>query len=175
MILPYLRRGQTWRVNLIGTQKTWIRSCILTVFKMQRWNFTVTSTATALVMAGVRRASTSGASRTIHSAPVAANPDDVPHCRRRCPLTKFNGGLRAFHRADEPSSWVASQEKRTLRRSYVSHFPGQVVERLTWFYRIPGGVRNDRVNHSKNVNATCIRTIFKIESWKLRFHKSITL
>ena len=35
------------------------------------------STATALVMAGVRRASTSGASRTIHSAPVAAS--------RRCP------------------------------------------------------------------------------------------
>ena len=42
------------------------------------------------------------------------------------------------------------------------------------FYRTPTGVRNKRVNHSENVNASCIRTVFKIKSWNFTGTSSTT-
>ena len=64
------------------------------------------STATALVMAGVRRASTSGASRTIHSAPVAAS--------RRCPTLSTSVRWR--------NSTVASGLSTALTAKQLSGF-----------------------------------------------------
>ena len=58
-----------------------------------------------------------------------------------------------------------SSQKATLKlHSYVSHFPGQVVERLT-ILPYPRSGQKWRVNHSKNVNATCICTVFNIQIW----------
>ena len=46
---------------------------------------------------------------------------------------------------------------------YVNDSPGQVVEGLT-ILRYPVGLRNKGLITQKNVNSTCIRTVFKILS-----------
>ena len=47
---------------------------------------------------------------------------------------------------------------------YVIDNPGQVVEGLT-ILPYPQRGHKQRVNHSKNVNSTCIRTVFKMKRW----------
>ena len=46
---------------------------------------------------------------------------------------------------------------------YVNDSPGQVVEGLT-ILRHPMGLRNKGLIIQKNVNSTCVRTDFKIQS-----------
>ena len=54
--------------------------------------------------------------------------------------------------------------------SYLNDSPGQVVEGLA-ILRYFVGLRNYRVNHSKNVNTTCVRTVFsryRVETSQVR-------
>ena len=107
MILPYLLRGQTWRVNHSeNVNSTWIR----TVSRMQGWNFTV-----------------------------------------------FFKTL-LFYR------WHTAHKVPRDDLHYVSDYPGQVLERLT-ILPYPRRGQKWRFNHSKNVNAMCICTVFKIQIW----------
>ena len=46
---------------------------------------------------------------------------------------------------------------------YVNDSPEQVVEGLT-ILQYPVGLRNEGLITQKNVNLTCIRTVFKIQS-----------
>ena len=79
------------------------------------------STATALVMAGVRRASTSGASRTIHSAPVAAS--------RRCPTLSTSVRWR--------NSTVASGLSTALTAKQLSGFAREAhAKKREWIMHI---------------------------------------
>ena len=47
--------------------------------------------------------------------------------------------------------------------SYVNDSPGQVVEGLA-ILRYPVGLRQKGLITQKNVNSTCVRTVFKIQS-----------
>ena len=46
---------------------------------------------------------------------------------------------------------------------YVNDSPGQVVEGMA-ILRFPVGFRNKGLITEKNVNSTCVRTVFKIQS-----------
>ena len=55
------------------------------------------------------------------------------------------------------------QDTELKLHSYIHDSPGQVVEGLT-ILCYPSGLRNKGLIIQKNVNSTCIRTVFKIQS-----------
>ena len=55
------------------------------------------------------------------------------------------------------------QDTELEPRRYVKYSQIQVVGRLTILPYL-GGVKNKRLITQKNVNSTCIRTVFKIKS-----------
>ena len=55
------------------------------------------------------------------------------------------------------------QDTELKLHRYVNDTPGQVVEGLS-ILRFPVGHRNEGLITQKNVNSTCVRTIFKIQS-----------
>ena len=55
------------------------------------------------------------------------------------------------------------QDTELKLHRYVNDSPGQVVEGLP-ILRYPVGLRNKGLITRKNVNSTCNRTIFKIQS-----------
>ena len=55
------------------------------------------------------------------------------------------------------------QDTELKLHKYVNDTPGQVVEGLT-ILRFPVRNRNKGLITQKNVNSTCVRTVFKIQS-----------
>ena len=133
--LPFPHRGHKLRVN---HSKNVNSTCIRTVFKMKSWNFTGTS----------------------------VTPRDRSFMGwrfYRSPIRVRNEGLIPQKREFDVHSHSFQDEELKLHRN-VDDFPREVVGRLT-FLPFPQRGHKLRVNHSKNVNSTCIRTVFKMKSW----------
>ena len=113
-------------------------TCIRTVFKTKSWNFTGTSKTPR--------------SRSWNGWRFYCSPGEVR-----------NEGLITQTREFDVHSHSFQNEELKLHRN-VDDFPGEVEEGLT-ILSFPRGVRNKGLITQKNVNSTCIRTVFKTKSW----------
>ena len=114
-------------------------TCIRTVFKIKSWNFTGTSRTPR---------ERSYMAWWFYRSSVGVRHEGF--------ITKKTWIRRAFAQFSK-----CNVETTQLRQP----LPGTGrIERLT-ILPYPRRGQKWRVNHSKNVNATCIRTIFKIQSW----------
>ena len=124
------------------TPKNLNSTCIRTVFKIKSWNFTGTSVT-------LRDRSWRG--WRFYRSPIGVRNKGLITQKTwiRCAFAQLNATLKLH--------------------SYVSHLPGQVVERLM-FLPYPRRGHKWRVNHSKNVNATCIRSF---QDTELKLHRYV--
>ena len=113
-------------------------TCIRRVFKTKSWNFTGTLTT-------LRDRSWRG------------------WRFYRFPTEVTNKGLINQKRKFDVHSHSFQDEELKLHRN-VGDSSGQVVEGLAILPFFSSG-QKWRVNHSKNVNSTCICTVFKMKSW----------
>ena len=125
MILPYFRRGQTWRVNHSENLNS---TCIRTVLKMLK----------------------------LHSY-VSHFPGQVVERLTILPYLRRGQKWRVNHSKNVNVTCIRTVFKmKSLNFTGMSTTPRDRSWKGWRFYRFPTGVRNKRVNHSKNVNSTCI-------------------
>ena len=113
-------------------------TCIRTVFKMKSWNFTGTSMTHR--------------DRSWRGCRFYRSPRGV---RNEKLITQKTWIWRAFTQFSK-----CRVETSLLRQRLPETGRGEAVDST-----FPRRGQEWRVNHSKNVNATCIRTVFKIQSW----------